>query len=115
MTESVLRNRVCRPTHMAAQVDRLREVAAQPNVTFKVVPFDAQLLIAPYHGFEVMDDRCVSIDLFNTSLMSGARIAVESYRRVYDALERCATADVGTLLDRYARRYAELSIEGMSA
>ena len=113
MTESVLRNRVCRPTHMVAQVERLREVAAQSNVTLRIVSCDAELIIAPYHGFELMDDRCVSIDLFNTSLMSGHRGTVDSYRRVYDALERSARADVARLLDRYARRYAEIAISEM--
>jgi transcriptional regulator with XRE-family HTH domain len=111
MTESVLQNRVCRPTQMAAQMERLREVRAKPNVTLGIVPADSDLIIAPYHGFELMDDRYVFLDLFNTSLLSGGRGTVKSYRQVFDVLERSATTLTEPILQRYQRHYAKLSIE----
>lgn len=108
ITEQVLRNRVCAPAAMAAQIDRLREVAAYPNVHLGIIPDDADLPIAPYHGFTVADERWVSVDLFNTSLQSNGRKTVRSYHGVFDALERAALTDVDDLFDRYQARYARM-------
>ncbi|MEV0897100.1 helix-turn-helix transcriptional regulator [Actinoplanes sp. NPDC049802] len=108
ITEAVLRNRVGRPAEMVAQIARIREVAAYPNVTLWIVPDEAEWPIAPYHGFYLADDRCVLVDLFNTSMISRGRRIVRSYRRVFDAIERVATTDVEPLLERYQTHYARL-------
>ncbi|GGN36140.1 transcriptional regulator with XRE-family HTH domain [Actinoplanes campanulatus] len=108
ITEAVLRNRIGRPAEMIAQIGRIREVAAYPNVTLRIVPDDAEWPIAPYHGFYLADDRCVLVDLFNTSMISRGRRIVRSYRRVFDAIERVATADAGPTLDRYQTHYARM-------
>ena len=73
IAESVLANKVCGPAEMLAQLERLRDVARQPDVDVRVIALDADWPIAPYHGFVLMDDRCVLVDLFNTSLMSRGR------------------------------------------
>jgi transcriptional regulator with XRE-family HTH domain len=115
MSEAVLSNRVCRPAEMIAQIERLREVARQDNVTLRIVPADAQWPIAPYHGFEVMDDRCVLVDLFNTSLMSRGRRVVRHYRNVFDALERAGTTDISRILTKYQRLYAQMLLPDAAA
>jgi hypothetical protein len=91
IAESVLANRVCGPADMLAQLERLREVARQPNVDLRVIGQDAQWPIAPYHGFVLMDDRCVLVDLFNTSLMSRGRRIV---RRRSPSAGKCRAAAV---------------------
>jgi hypothetical protein len=108
ITEQVLRNQVCQPAEMIVQIDRMREVAAYPNVHLRIVTDDALLPIAPYHGFVVADDRWVSVDLFNVSLRSNGRKTVRSYRRVFEALEGVAMTDFGNLLDRYQTQYARM-------
>jgi len=108
ITEQVLRNRVCGPAAMVSQIARLREVAAYPNVHFRIIADDAQLPIATYHGFYVADDRWVSVDLFNVSVMSKGRTTVHTYRRVFDALESVALADTGETLDHYQTDYARM-------
>jgi transcriptional regulator with XRE-family HTH domain len=110
ITEQVLRNRVCRPAEMIGQIDRMRDLAKLPNVQLAIVPQDAQLPVAPFHGFNIADDRWVSVDLFNTSLKSNGRRTVQSYRSVFDALERAAETDVDDLLDRYQEAYAHLML-----
>jgi transcriptional regulator with XRE-family HTH domain len=112
MSESVLSNKVCRPAEMLGQIERLREVSEQENVTLRIVPTDADWPIAPFHGFAVMDDRCVFVDLFNTSLMSRGRRTVRNYRRVFDAIERVGTTDIAPLLDRYQRLYVSMLLPG---
>lgn len=106
--EQVLRNRVCKPADMIAQIDRMREVATFPNVHLRIVTDDTDLPVAPFHGFVTGDERWVSIDLFNTNLTSKGRKTVRTYRRVFESLERVAQADVGDLLDRYQDRYVRM-------
>jgi transcriptional regulator with XRE-family HTH domain len=109
MGESALSGRVVEPIHMLAQMERLRQLAGQSNVFLKVIPADAPLPLPLIHGFELLDDSCVVIDAFNTSMMSRGPDDVGSYRQVFDELETSATADVGPILDKYRRRYRDLA------
>jgi len=108
MSESVLSNKVCGPAEMLAQIERLREVSRQPNVNLRIVRRDADWPLAPYHGFVLMDDRCVLVDLFNTSLMSRGRRTVRHYQRVFDAIERIGTTRIDPILDEYQGLYARM-------
>lgn len=110
ITEQVLRNRVCRPAEMIGQIDRMREIATYPNVELAVVPEEVQLPIAPYHGFNIADERWVSVDLFNTSLKSSGRKTVRTYRSVFDTLEQVATTDIDGILDRYQAEYVRMML-----
>ena len=112
MSESVLSNRLSRPTDMLAQIDRLREVARQDNVTLRIVPAEARWAIPPYHGFELLDDRCVLVDLFNTTLMSRGRSDIRLYREVFDSIEQQATTEIDPILDRYLDFYLDQSRSG---
>jgi transcriptional regulator with XRE-family HTH domain len=109
MTETVLNNRVCRPTDMLAQIDRLREVSKQDNVTLGIIPADAPLSIPTYHGFELLDDRYVMVDLYNTTMLSHGRADTSLYRQVFDNLEERVTAEVDEMLDKYFQIYFDLS------
>jgi len=82
ITEDVLAHRVCRPVDMIGQIARLREVAGYPNVSIRIIPRDAEWPIAPMHGFVLMDDRNVVVDLFNTSMLSRGRRIAGHYRLV---------------------------------
>jgi transcriptional regulator with XRE-family HTH domain len=109
MTETVLNNRVCRPTDMLAQLDRLREVSRQDNVTLSIIPADAPLSIPPYHGFELLDDRYVMVDLYNTTMMSRGRADTSLYRQVFDNLEEAGTVEIDQVIDKYFEIYLDLS------
>ena len=105
ITEAVLGHQVCRPADMVAQIARIREVAEQPNISVRVIPQDAAWTIAPYHGFVLLDDRNVVVDLFNTGLLSKGRRTARHYRRVFEALDSVATTDIEPLLNAYQQRY----------
>ncbi|GLW34655.1 Scr1 family TA system antitoxin-like transcriptional regulator [Actinoplanes regularis] len=115
ITEQVLRNQVCGPPDMIAQIARLREVAAYPNVYLRIVMDSTLLPIAPYHGFEVGDDRWVAVDLFNGHVKSNVRRTARGYRRVFDALERVAQVDIDDLLDHYQAYYARMLLPNSAA
>jgi transcriptional regulator with XRE-family HTH domain len=103
--EDVLGHQVCRPVDMIAQIARLREVAAYPNVSFRIIPQDAEWPIPPFHGFVLMDDKSLIVDLFNTGLLSRGRRMVGHYRRVFEGLDGIATSDIDSILDDYEKRY----------
>jgi transcriptional regulator with XRE-family HTH domain len=112
MTETVLRNRLCKPQYMPAQLQRLRDLAALPNVSLRLIPSDAELTIPPYHGFELLDDRIVIVDVFNTLVTTRGRSDIALYQEVFDRLERNATEDVDPILDRYLDHYLDLARSG---
>ncbi|GAA2713830.1 helix-turn-helix domain-containing protein [Actinoplanes palleronii] len=107
--ESALSSRVAEPIHMLAQVERLRQVADQENATLRIIPSDAPIPFPLIHGFELLDDSCIVIDVFNTAMISRGHDDITAYRRVFDELEKIATADVAPLLEKYRRHYRELA------
>ena len=109
MAETVMGNNLCRPHDMVAQIERLREAAGQPNVSLRIIPADARWPMPPYHGFELMDERHVLVDLFNATLMSGVQSVVRSFRGIFDSLKALSTTAIEPILDRYADRYLDLS------
>lgn len=108
MAESVLVNRLCPPEAMPAQLGRLREMAAQENVTLSIVPTDRYWELVPVNGFELFDDRLVEVDLLNTGLTTRGAADVALYRRAFDAYADQATTDIGPILDRYMDHYLDL-------
>ncbi len=109
LAESALSNRLCRPAEMVTQIQRIRDVAEQDNVSVRIVPADATLFFPPYHGFELLDRSRVIVDLFNTSLTVTGRKDVGLYRRVFEDIRGRSTEDIGPVLDRYLYRYLDLA------
>ncbi|HEV7960920.1 MAG TPA: Scr1 family TA system antitoxin-like transcriptional regulator, partial [Actinoplanes sp.] len=87
----------------------LREVSRQDNVTLSIIPADAPLSIPPYHGFELLDDRYVMVDLYNTTMMSRGRADTSLYRQVFDNLEEAGTVEIDQVIDKYFEIYLDLS------
>lgn len=107
ITEAVLRNGICPPTEMLGQVERLRTLSARPNITIGVIPDGAPVEIPPLHGFTLLDDNMVIIDVYNTGLTSRGRNDVDRYRQVFDLFLTSAIDDLAPLLDKYQRYYAD--------
>lgn len=106
--EAALKRRIYSPVEMLAQIDHLRETAARnPNVKIAVILDGAPAGLPLQHGFTVIDDKLVVVDLYNTGLTSRSRRDVESYRRVLDILEESAT-DIEPVLDRYQNLYIDM-------
>jgi hypothetical protein len=109
MTESSLSNQMCPPAEMLAQIARLREVAQQPNVSIRIVPKAARWPFPPLHGFELMGDRHVLVDLLNGSIVSrGGRRTVRQYQRVFDAIDAVAASEIDTILNEHQKSYVRM-------
>jgi hypothetical protein len=108
MAETVLKNRVCPPAEMLAQIGRLRELAIRENVSIRIVPEQAIWELPPQHGFVLLDDRLVVVDLYNTGLTSRGRLDAQRYRQVFDSFDRTAVDDIEPILRRYEELYVAL-------
>lgn len=109
LAETALLNRVARPAVMLGQVDRLREAAAEPNVEMRILRSDTQLVYAPLHDFQLLDDSAVIVDTMTTTVVSREAADLTVYRRVFEYFWEQATADLAPVLDSYGRLYADLA------
>jgi transcriptional regulator with XRE-family HTH domain len=112
VTETVLRNLLARAEDMPAQLSRLLDASRQDNVTISLIPEEVQLAYPPYHGFSLLDDRLVIIDLYNTVVVTRGRADLRLYRHVFDALAAQATQDVEPILNKYRRMYLAMAQDG---
>jgi transcriptional regulator with XRE-family HTH domain len=107
MSEAVLSNRVCRPADMLAQLDRLREVSLLSNVWLGIIPADTDWGIPPYHGFELLDDEYVMVDLFNTLLTSHGGGDAALYRQIFENMHALSTTEIEPILNKYRGLYLD--------
>jgi transcriptional regulator with XRE-family HTH domain len=105
ITEQVLRNEICAPSDMLAQIERIRETAARrSNVQLGIIPDGARLELPPLHGFFVLDDAMVILDILNTGILTRGHKDVATYIRAFEMFEAQAVAP-GELLDKYEAHY----------
>jgi transcriptional regulator with XRE-family HTH domain len=103
--EAALKRRVYPPVELLAQISLLRDIIARhPNVTIRIVPDDAPVAIPLLHGFTIVDDDLVVVDIYNTGLISRSRSDIESYLYTFGLLDEHATA-IEPLLDHYESIY----------
>ena len=109
MQEVALRNRICPPAPMLAQIQRIREVLeSRGNLTVAIVPLDSHWpQAAP--TFTVYDDTHVSVDLPHLPLVLSDPEEVVLYRRLFDRIEESSTTDVDPILDEYIDMYYALA------
>jgi hypothetical protein len=109
MPETAFRNMLARAEDMPAQLTRLLDTSERDNVTISLIPEESRLAYPPYHGFELLDERLVIIDLYNTVVMTRGRADIRLYRQVFDTWAGQATQDVNPVLDKYRRMYLAMA------
>jgi hypothetical protein len=93
ITEPVLHYGLCSPEVMLEQLDRLVTVAMLPNVRLGVIPVDAEVAIAPAHGFWVYDDHLVVVETFGAELNLNQPAEVKLYTKIFETLASDAVYD----------------------
>jgi hypothetical protein len=91
ITEATLRYRLCPPEVMLGQLDRLISLAALPNVRLGIIPFDAPYVVAPAHGFWIMDDDRVMVETFSAELNLAQPQEIELYGQIFESLAESAS------------------------
>jgi hypothetical protein len=106
MTEAVLSNRYCAAEDMLAQIRRIEQVADRPNVTISIIPSDLSIwTVPPFHAFEILDDKYVFVDLYDTGLSKHDESEDGFYGRVFAAMKAQAAGDIKPILRKYRELY----------
>jgi len=91
--EDVLRRRVAPVATLAVQMDRIGQLSTLPNVHIALVPTDRRLPVPPLHGFRILDDRQVTIELETGAVHAHSETDIAYYRRIFDALDAVSEHD----------------------
>jgi hypothetical protein len=112
LSESVLRVQVGGPTVMRAQLRRLAEEAARPNLTLQVLPFTTAAHVHPVSPFTMLefpdpaDPAVVYLEHLTGSQFLENEDEIRRYRVVFDHL-RAEALDTGQSTDLIARMAGE--------
>lgn len=115
LTEAVLRYRLCPPEIMLGQLDRLMSMTAQPNVKLGVIGFETAYVVAPAHGFWILDEERVMVETFSAELNLAQPQETSLYGTVFDSLAavasygRSARAIIARAIDDLAQQEADAS------
>ncbi|MFD9689063.1 helix-turn-helix domain-containing protein [Kitasatospora sp. NPDC059088] len=107
LTESAVRWKLCPPSVMAVQLDRLASISRLPNVNIGIVPLSAQIADAPFHIFTVYDSSLVTVELFTGRVVLRDPKDIDHYQRLFDFF--LANSQVGAgaraLLDEWSEEF----------
>ncbi|MEU5212003.1 helix-turn-helix transcriptional regulator [Streptomyces sp. NPDC020742] len=90
MWEAVLHARVCPPSVLAAQLDRLTGIIGLDTVELGIVPFDAPLRIPTANAFYILDDRIAVTEDWHAELWLDDADTVATYIKVWNTLRKSA-------------------------
>lgn len=91
LTEAALRLRLCSPEVMLGQLDRLVSLAALPTVKLGIIGFDTQYVVAPWHGFWLLDNDRVMVETFSAELNLAQPQEIDLYGSIFDSLAAVAS------------------------
>jgi transcriptional regulator with XRE-family HTH domain len=90
ITEAVLRTWPGSLTVMAAQYDRLRQLAVQPGVRLGILPWSSVMRGLPLCSFTLYDDREVAVELFTGELLMAQPDRVATHVAQFRSFEESA-------------------------
>ncbi|MGH3326823.1 MAG: helix-turn-helix domain-containing protein [Streptomycetales bacterium] len=91
LTEAALRYRLCSPEVMLGQLDRLISLSALPNVLLGIIGFETQYVVAPSHGFWLLDSDRVMVETFSAELNLAQPQEITLYGGIFDSLAAVAS------------------------
>lgn len=109
LTEAALRYRLCPPETMLGQLDRLVSLSALPNVKLGIIGFEMAYVVAPAHGFWILDADRVMVETFSAELNLAQPQELTLYSGIFDNL--AAVASYG----RSARAIINRVIDGLAS
>ncbi|MFG2832873.1 helix-turn-helix domain-containing protein [Streptomyces sp. NPDC048434] len=90
MWEAALHARICPPSALAAQLDRLTGVIGLDTVELGIVPFSASLKIPAANGFYVLDNRLAVTEDWHAELWLEDADSIALYLNVWNTLRESA-------------------------
>jgi transcriptional regulator with XRE-family HTH domain len=110
LAESALRWRMGSADLMCEQIDHLVQVVRRPNVQLGVVPWTADANLVALHGFQVYDERVVTLSVLTGSATITDPHDVREYLALFGRLERLAVRGdaLEDLLEQISRDHRKL-------
>ncbi|WNV85027.1 helix-turn-helix transcriptional regulator [Umezawaea sp. Da 62-37] len=110
LTESALRWRIGTADLMCDQIDHLTLIMRRPNVQLGVVPWSADANMVAPHGFQVYDERAVTVSVLTGNAMITDAHDVREYVSLFSRLERLAARgdQLKALLSRISKDHRRL-------
>ncbi|MGP8299709.1 helix-turn-helix domain-containing protein [Streptomyces inhibens] len=90
MWEAALHVRICPPSVLAAQLDRLIGVIGMDTVSLGIVPLGAPVKLAPANGFCILDDRLAITEDWHAELWLDDAHNIATYMKVWNTLRESA-------------------------
>jgi transcriptional regulator with XRE-family HTH domain len=91
LTEAALRYRLCPPEVMLGQLDRLVSFSALPNVKLGIIGFETAYVVAPAHGFWLLDNDRVMVETFSAELNLAQPQELALYNGIFESLAAIAS------------------------
>ncbi|MGH9830798.1 MAG: DUF5753 domain-containing protein [Blastocatellia bacterium] len=91
LTEAALRYRLCPPEIMLGQLDRLVSFSQLLNVKLGIIGFETAYVVAPAHGFWLLDDSRVMVETFSAELNLAQSQELALYSGIFDSLAAVAS------------------------
>jgi transcriptional regulator with XRE-family HTH domain len=91
LTEAALRFRLCPVDVLLAQLDRLVSLSALRNVRLGVIGFATRPIIAPWHGFWLLDNDRVMVETYSAELNLAQPQEIALYANVFEQLAAVAS------------------------
>src|ERR1700722_20379380 len=113
LTEAALRYRLCPPEVMLGQLDRLVSLSALPNMRLGIIGFETAYVVAPAHGFWLLDNDRVMVETFSAELNLAQPQEIELYAGIFEQMAavasygRSARGVITRVIDDLARELPE--------
>ncbi|WP_158841995.1 helix-turn-helix domain-containing protein [Saccharothrix deserti] len=110
LAESALRWRMGSADLMCEQIDHLAQIMRRPNVQLGVVPWTADANLVALHGFQVYDERVVTLSVLTGNATITDPHDVREYLALFGRLERLAVRGdaLEDLLEQISRDHRKL-------
>lgn len=117
LTEAALRFRLCDLDVLLAQLDRLVSLSALRNIRIGVIGFKTRPVVAPWHGFWLLDSERVMVETYSAELNLAQPQEIALYTSIFEQL--AATASYGSearaIITRVMHELADERLEASSA
>jgi transcriptional regulator with XRE-family HTH domain len=109
LLEGALRCRLCTPTTLLGQLDRLVVLLALPSLELGIIPFTNQMPVYPLSGFDLYDDDVLSVETVIGETWVNDSAEVAKYLKVFEMLQGAANFgdEAAALIQRVARELRE--------
>ena len=93
LTESAARWRLCPPSIMALQLDRVISLSHLPNVRIGVLPLSVDVPDGAYQTFVIYDNKLVTVELFSGQISLRDPKDIDFYLGIFDLFASRAVYD----------------------